>query len=41
LKKAFLFLTEDEDRYHGISQKTKEYVREHMGATEAIMKSIP
>jgi len=40
LKKAFLFLTEDETRYQNISQKTKEYVQEHTGATAAIMDYI-
>jgi len=40
LKKAFLFLTEDENRYQNISQKTKLYVQEHTGATEIIMGSI-
>ncbi len=40
LKNAFVFLTDDENRHQNISQKTKQYVQEHTGATEAIMKSI-
>ncbi len=40
LKKAFLFLTEDETRYQNVSQQTKKYVQEHTGATEAIMNYI-
>jgi 3-deoxy-D-manno-octulosonic-acid transferase len=37
LKKTLAFLIEDEKRYHSISEKIKEYVEEHTGATETIM----
>jgi len=37
LKKTFSFLVEDEKRHHSVSQKAKEYVKEHTGATETIM----
>ncbi len=37
LKNAFLFLSEDERRYQAVSEKVKNYVEEHTGATETIM----
>jgi 3-deoxy-D-manno-octulosonic-acid transferase len=37
LKKTFTLLTEDEARYETISNKIKEYVKGHTGATEIIM----
>jgi 3-deoxy-D-manno-octulosonic-acid transferase len=40
LKAAFSFLAEDETQRKNISKKIKDYVKEHTGATEAIMKSI-
>jgi 3-deoxy-D-manno-octulosonic-acid transferase len=40
LKAAFSFLAEDETRRENISKRIKDYVREHTGATETIMKSI-
>jgi len=41
LKKTFNFLTEDESRYQSISKKIGEYVKEHTGATEMIIKYLP
>jgi len=40
LKKIAIYLTGDEHRYQAITQKVKAYVREHIGATEMIMKAI-
>lgn len=40
LKNKIGFLMRDENRFKGISQKIKQYVKEHTGATEAIMKHI-
>ncbi|HTK18214.1 MAG TPA: glycosyltransferase N-terminal domain-containing protein [Mucilaginibacter sp.] len=40
LKKTFDFLTEDESRYHFISEKIKGYVKEHTGATGVIMEYL-
>jgi len=37
LKKVFTFLTEDEKRYQSTSEKAKNYVKDHTGATETIM----
>jgi len=40
LKNKVGFLAHDEKRFKDISQKIKQYVKEHTGATEAIMKYI-
>ncbi|MEO6849803.1 MAG: glycosyltransferase N-terminal domain-containing protein [Mucilaginibacter sp.] len=40
LKKIFSFLIKNEEEYHATSRKVKEYVREHTGATEAIMSVL-
>ena len=40
LKKAFSFLSKDKETYKSISQKIKNYVKEHTGATETIMEYI-
>jgi 3-deoxy-D-manno-octulosonic-acid transferase len=40
LKKTFESLTEDELRYQSVSKKTREYVKEHTGATAMIMEYL-
>jgi 3-deoxy-D-manno-octulosonic-acid transferase len=40
LKKAFSFLSKDQERYKSISEKIKNYVKEHTGATETIMEYL-
>src|SRR5258707_5669664 len=40
LKKAVIYLTEDTERYEVVSQKIKDYVEGHTGATGMIMNYI-
>ena len=40
LKKTFLFLTEDEEKYQSISEKVRSYVERNTGATETILGYI-
>jgi 3-deoxy-D-manno-octulosonic-acid transferase len=40
LKKTVAYLIEDEERYHAISKKIKEYVKGNTGATEMIIEYI-
>ncbi|HTE02018.1 MAG TPA: glycosyltransferase N-terminal domain-containing protein [Mucilaginibacter sp.] len=40
LEKVFVLLTGDEPRYQALREKTRNYVKEHTGATETIMEYI-